>query len=412
MNKDAIVLGAGMVGVSVASHLRRRGWDVVLVDRQAPGNGASFGNAGLIQREAVFPHSFPRAMAELRRIAANRSIDAVYDPLALPALASPLLRYWWNSHPDRYVTAVLGASRLIETCVDEHLDLARDAGAAHMLRPQGWLHSFSDPARLDAALEQAEAARRDHGVTYTALDGDGLAATEPHMLVRRAGAVHWTNTPSLADPHGLTTAYANRFTARGGTIATGDATTLQRTATGFRVETATGPIEASAAVIALGIDAASVTRRFGYHPPLFGKRGYHMHYRLQGNAVLNHPLMDSAGFMMTPMRTGIRLTTGAEFARPGHRATPIQLGRAEPVARTILPLADRVDAEPWMGVRPCMPDMIPVIGAHPGQPGLWCCFGHSHQGLTLGPTSGRLLAEMMSGEAPFVDPAPYRADRF
>jgi D-amino-acid dehydrogenase len=78
----------------------------------------------------------------------------------------------------------------------------------------------------------------------------------------------------------------------------------------------------------------------------------------------------------------------------------------------MLPIADRVDEAPWMGVRPCMPDMIPVVGAIPGQPGLWGCFGHSHQGLTLGPTTGRLLAEMMSGEAPFVDPHPYRADRF
>jgi D-amino-acid dehydrogenase len=78
----------------------------------------------------------------------------------------------------------------------------------------------------------------------------------------------------------------------------------------------------------------------------------------------------------------------------------------------MLPLGERVDAEPWMGVRPCMPDMLPVIGAVPGQTGLWACFGHGHQGLTLGPSSGRLLAEMMSGEAPFVDPAPYRPERF
>ena len=160
-----------------------------------------------------------------------------------------------------------------------------------------------------------------------------------------------------------------------------------------------------------------MTARFGYRPPLFGKRGYHMHYGMLGNAVLNHPLLDmESGFLLTPMRTGIRLTTGAEFARPGARATPVQLDRAEPVARRVLPLGARVDAAPWMGVRPCMPDMVPVIGPAPARGddsvGLWCAFGHGHQGLTLGPTTGRLLAEMMDGAMPFVDPAPYAPDRF
>lgn len=413
MTQTAIVLGAGMVGVSVAAHLRRRGWDVTLVDRQAPGEGASFGNGGLIQREAVFPHAFPRAMAELRRIAANRSTDAVYHPLALPGLVSPLLRYWWHSHPDRYVHAVLGASRLIEHCVDEHRAMAEEAGAAHLLRPQGWMRLFKDGAALEASLVQAEAARRDYGVTYAALDGAALAAAEPHLLVQRAGAIHWTNAPSLADPHALTMAYAVRFQHQGGEFVHGDADSLQRTATGWRVQTRSGPVEARDAVVALGAGAARLTRRFGYRPPLFGKRGYHMHYRLQGNAVLNHPLLDAgAGFLLTPMRTGIRLTTGAEFARPDAGPTPIQLGRAEPIARNMLPLAERVDDEPWMGVRPCLPDMIPAVGAVPGQPGLWACFGHSHQGLTLGPATGRLLAELMSNETPFVDPAPYRPGRF
>ena len=97
MPQSVIVLGAGMVGVSVALHLRRRGHDVLLVDQQQPGEGASFGNGGLIQREAVHPHPFPRDASEILRIARNKSIDAYYHWGALPGLATPLLRYWWNS---------------------------------------------------------------------------------------------------------------------------------------------------------------------------------------------------------------------------------------------------------------------------------------------------------------------------
>jgi D-amino-acid dehydrogenase len=413
MAGSTIVLGAGMVGVSVALHLRRRGREVLLLDRRGPGEGASFGNGGLIQREAVYPHPFPRALAELRRIARNRAVDVHYHPLALPGFVSPLLRYWWHSEPARYLHAVEAYARLIATCVDEHLAVAGAAGAMPLLRPIGWMRLFSDKRMLEATLAQAEAARRDWGVNYAALDGKALAAAEPHLLVERAGAVHWTDPLSVSDPHALTAAYADLFAREGGRIALGDAMTLQRAGAGWRVRTQEGEAEAEEVVIALGAHSAELTRRFGYAPPLFGKRGYHVHYGLKGNAVLHRPVLDTdSGFLLAPMRAGIRLTTGAEFARTDAPPTPVQLERAEPVARTLLPLGDRVEGVPWMGVRPCTPDMLPIIGPLPGQAGAWCAFGHAHQGLTLGPTTGRLLAEMMTGEAPFVDPAPYRAERF
>jgi len=411
--QSAIVLGAGMVGVSAALHLQRGGRDVVLVDRQGPGEGTSFGNGGLIQREAVYPHPFPRAVSELRRIAANRAVDVAYHPLALPGFASPLLRYWWHSEPGRYVHAVQAYARLIATCIDEHLALATGTPALALLRPTGWMRLFSDPRQFDAALTQAAAAQRDYGVNHVAVDGTALATAEPHLLVERVGAIHWTDPLAVSDPHALTLAYAALFTAAGGNVARGDALSLARTASGWRVATDAGPVEASDVVIALGAGSVELTRRFGYAPPLFGKRGYHMHYRLQGNAVVHRPLLDTeSGFLLAPMRAGIRLTTGAEFARPDAPPTPVQIERAEPIARRLLPLAACVDDRPWMGVRPCMPDMLPVIGPLPGQAGAWCAFGHAHQGLTLGPTTGRMLAEMMAGETPFVPPEPYRAARF
>ena len=413
MAASVIVLGAGMVGVSVALHLRRRGRDVVLLDRQGPGEGASFGNGGLIQREAVSPHPFPRSIAELRRVAGNRSVDVAYHPLALPGFVSPLLRYWWHSEPGRYRNAVTGHSRLIATCIEEHLAFAQGTDAMALLRPIGWMRLYAKPETFDAALTQAEAARRDFGVNFAALDGAGLAAAEPHLLVERHGAIHWTEPLSVSDPHALTLAYAGFFAEAGGTLALGDATTLQRAGAGWRVQTSAGPVEAGEVVVALGEASAKVTRPLGYAPPTFGKRGYHMHYGLRGNATLNRPVLDTeSGFLLAPMRAGIRLTTGAEFAAQDAGPTPVQLERAEPIARKLLPLADRVEGTPWMGVRPCTPDMLPIIGALPGQKGAWCAFGHAHQGLTLGPTTGRLLAEMMTGEVPFLDPAPYSPSRF
>lgn len=407
------MLGAGIVGVCIALHLRRRGYDVVMVDRQNPGEGTSFGNSGLIQSEAVHPHPFPRDFADLRRIAGNREVDTAYHPSALPGLAGPLLRYWWHSEPRRYLEAVKAHAALIATCRDEHLALASGTEAMALLRPIGWMKVFADSGLLDAALAQAEAAQRDHGVNFVPLDRAGVAAAEPHLLVERTGGIHFTDPLSVSDPHALTLAYARFFADAGGRMAKGDATSLRRRASGWQVLTEAGPVDANEVVVALGDASARVTKPLGYAPPLFGKRGYHMHYGLHGNATLNRPVLDvGSGFVLAPMRAGVRLTTGAEFARTGAAPTPVQLDRAEPVARGLLPLAERRDALPWMGVRPCMPDMLPVIGRLPGQPGAWCAFGHAHQGLTLGPTTGRMLAEMMLGEQPFVDAGPYRPERF
>ena len=174
-----------------------------------------------------------------------------------------------------------------------------------------------------------------------------------------------------------------------------------------------GPIEAREAVVALGPWSDDVFRPLGYDIPLAVKRGYHMHYAARGNATLGHSLHDGdGGFALVPMSKGIRLTTGVEFADRDAAPTPVQLTRAEPFARDLFPLAERLDEKPWMGRRPCLPDMVPVIGRAERHKGLWFAFGHAHHGFTLGPVTGRLIAEMMTGERPFTDPSRYAADRF
>jgi D-amino-acid dehydrogenase len=112
------------------------------------------------------------------------------------------------------------------------------------------------------------------------------------------------------------------------------------------------------------------------------------------------------------MAAGIRLTTGAEFARRDAPPTPVQMERSLPAAREIFPLGEPAESGVWLGRRPCLPDMLPIVGPAPRHQGLWLDFGHHHLGFTLGPVTGRLLAEMMTGETPFTDPAPYSADRF
>ena len=128
---------------------------------------------------------------------------------------------------------------------------------------------------------------------------------------------------------------------------------------------------------------------------------------------MTRPLLDvENGYCLAPMAQGIRLTTGAEFAARDARAHAGAARPVQPAARALFPLGEAVEPQAWMGSRPCFPDSRPVIGRAPGHAGLWLAYGHAHWGLTLGPATGRLMAEMMTGRTPFCDPAPYGAERF
>jgi D-amino-acid dehydrogenase len=413
MRTDVVVLGAGIVGVSIALHLQKRGRSVLLVDKRKPGLETSFGNAGLIQREGVYPYGFPHDFGALLRYALNNTTDAHYHLGALPRIAPFLFKYWLYSRPQQHEAIARMYAPLIEHCVTEHLVLAEEAGATNLIRPDGWIKVFRSQKVMDQEVKDAEATRRDFGLNFAALDAKAVGAKEPHIKADLVGGVHWTDPASVSDPHGLTMAYVGLFEKYGGRLASGDATTLEQTATGWRVQTELGAVEAGAAVVALGAWADVVTTRLGYRLPLAVKRGYHMHYKPAGNAVLHHPTLDfERGYFLAPMVNGVRLTTGAEFANRDAPKTPVQLARAEPVARSFFPLGERVDPEPWTGYRPCTPDMMPIIGPAPKHKNLWFGFGHAHHGLTLGPVTGRLIAEMITGQPTVVDPKPYRADRF
>ena len=413
MRSDAVVLGAGIIGICVALHLQKRGRAVVLVDRRGAAEETSFGNAGLIQREGVYPYGFPHDFGALLRYGLNRTIDAHYHPSALPRLAPFLWQYWHHSRPARHAEVARRYSKLIEHCVSEHQALAAEAEATGFLRPGGWMKVFRTARERDRRFAEAERWQREFGINYRAVDARALQEMEPHLAPVLVGALHWTDPVAVDDPQGLALAYLRAFERLGGKFVQGNAGSLEADGGGWRLRTAQGPLSASAAVVALGPWADVLTRALGYDLPLAVKRGYHMHYRAAGEAKLSTPMLDTErGYFLAPMRRGIRLTTGAEFALRDAIRTPVQLGRAEPIARDLFPLAERLDNEPWMGARPCTPDMLPVIGRAPRHDSLWFAFGHAHHGLTLGAVTGRLVAEMVSGEAPFVDPAPYSAERF
>ena len=413
MDFDVIVLGAGIVGVSSALHLQDRGLRVALVDRRAPGEETSHGNAGLIERSSVVPYAFPRRLGTLLRYARNRSVDLYWDYRALPAYAGWLARFWRESSPQRLAAAARDMLPLVAASVVEHDALLARTDAQPLVHDGGWIEAFRSPALFDAETRAQQRVADAHGLRMTVLDARALREREPGVGDAFCGAFHWQDPKTVSSPGGLTKAYARLFERDGGTFVLGDAKTLAQVDGGWRVSTEHGPISARSAVVALGPWSDQVFAPLGYRIPLRAKRGYHMHY-LPTRTPLNVPVCDTeAGFVVAPMEGGrLRLTTGVEIALRGAPPTGVQLARAEPLARDAFGIGERLDPEPWLGMRPCTPDMRPVIGPAPRHRHLWFAFGHCHHGLTLGPATGRLLAEMMTGAPTYIDPHPYRPARF
>jgi D-amino-acid dehydrogenase len=301
---------------------------------------------------------------------------------------------------------------LFSNAVAEHETLIIEAGVSDVLRKTGWLKIYRHAATYESAQRDLDVIATA-GIGFDPLDQSGALKLEPDVAPIFERAVFWPSAASISNPLRLTLAYAALLAKHGGVFAKGDASTLRRADGGWQVATGDGPVSASSAVIALGPWANDVLEPLGLHLPLMAKRGYHRHYRATGNKGLSRPVLDAEiGYVAAPMEQGIRLTTGAEFAPRDAAPTPVQFRFVEPAAREMFPIGEAVEPAPWLGSRPCFPDSMPVIGRAPGHKDLWLDFGHAHWGLTLGPVSGRLLADMMTGATPFTDPTPFRPERF
>ena len=213
-----------------------------------------------------------------------------------------------------------------------------------MLRRSGWLKAFRTQKTFDDGCKDAEKIL-PFGMRVDVLDAAALQALEPQVS-GPIGAIHYRDPVSCIDPGGLAKAYAALFVARGGRVLSGDARTLVRHGSSWRVTTDEGALDAEQALVALGPWSDEIFRPLGLAIPLGVKRGYHMHYEpvagAGANSALNHPILDADnGYLLAPMRAGIRLTTGAEFARRDRPPSPIQIAQCEPVARQMVPLGKR-----------------------------------------------------------------------
>ena len=395
---EVLVLGAGIVGVASALALQAKGFDVALVDKSGPGSEASYGNSGIIQAEAAEPYALPRDVATLLSYALELSNDVVWQAKAVAKMRKGLLSYFHYSSPQTHAAISKAYSRLTARSTKDHEPLIKAAKAGSLISRNGLFILYRDAKKFDEAILQASQIKARYDTQFRDLTGDQYRLEEPALQKTPAGAIHWLDSWSCSDPGALTKAYAELFKQRGGMIVPGNAKSLTQTSQGWAVnKTSEGRLEARHAVICLGHSSPKVLRKFGYDIPMIYKRGYHGHFQCQ--LAPKVPFLDvQNGIVASAMSQGLRLTSGVALVDNDSPSQPKQLRRGVEAIGDLLDIGQQVSEPEWFGTRPCLPDMLPLVGKAPRHQNLWFNFGHGHQGFTLGPTSAELLALQMVGE--------------
>ena len=410
------VIGAGIIGVAVASSLQRDGHEVFLVDPGEPGRGASFGNAGVLGTSSVVPMAMPGVIRQIP--------GWLRDPLGplalrwtyLPFIAGWLLRYIAAGRPERVEQQARALRNMLGRAVDNLAPLVEAAEATALVHRQGSLFVYRSVEGF-AKDRRAWDLRARNGVAWEELDAAHLRQFEPSLSSNCAHGVLVRSNGHTSDPFALVTYLARHLVQRGATI-------HRTAATGFVLEgdrlrairTAAGDLPADAAVVAAGAFSRPLTQQLGDRVPLETERGYHIMIR-DPEIRPRVPISDQEGkFMATPMAAGLRLAGTVELA--GLKAPP-NWQRARILlrqARGLFPaLLDRYPEERlslWMGHRPALPDSLPVIDRSQRSPDVFYAFGHGHVGMASSGMTGLLLADLVAGRPPTIDLAPFRANRF
>jgi len=406
---DVIVLGAGIVGVSAAYAARQRGLSVVLVDRREPGSETSYGNAGVLSSGSITPLNGPSLWSALPAYLTNRHPALRWDVGWSLRNIGWIVQFLANATAARTRPRKAALHSLIGASLKLHREWIVKAGAAQRIRETGWLKAWRSDAVASAKAEQTALA--EFGIHSELLDRQAISALEPNIVpVYKVGLLH-TQTASVDSPGAVVKAYAQMFAGSGGQIRRTEIRSIVPDGDGWRVVLADGEMRTRHVVVALGPWSADLLRPLGYRVPLATERGYHQEFKPNPARQLLRPIHDSeAGFLMTPMEQGIRVTSGVELTARDAPSSFAQLDAVVPAARSVVEFGDAV-GEPWRGARPTLPDSLPMIGPAPRHSGLWLAFGNQHIGLTTGPATGDAIAAMISSTKPSFDVAPFSPGR-
>ncbi|HUD97707.1 MAG TPA: FAD-dependent oxidoreductase [Woeseiaceae bacterium] len=406
------VVGAGIVGTSTALALQGDGHEVTLVDREGPGAGSSFGNAGAIVNASCAPTAMPGIVFDVYKM--------IGRPLApfnvrfgyLPRAAPWMLRFLLESRLHRVRENARALHALTGNAVSAWHDLTHNTDLSKLLRPAGWLKVYESGSAFDRT-RHARSLMDDLGVPYEILDADDIRELEPALAPHFVKGLLQRDSLQIVNPGKLVQGLADLFASRGGAFRKMDVLRIESAHDKPVVHGSGQSVPADLVVVAAGAWSGRLAAGIGDRVPLDTERGYHLMLSPENCGLLHRPVMHGDySFVLSPMQHGLRLSSQVELA--GIDAAPDyrRIRSLVPLARRMLPGIVSGEQSVWMGCRPSLPDSLPVLGYSPGNRRIVYAFGHQHLGMTLGPATAKIVADLVAGRSPSVDLRPYRADRF
>lgn len=407
-----VVIGAGIIGTAIAHDLQKRGRQVVLIDRDAPGKGASFGNMASIAVTEFMPASRPSVWRQIPGWMLDPEGPVRVRPSYMPRLVPWFLRFIAASRPSTLRALEAQGAALCARALPDTLDLLRETGLQDQISDQGCLSLYTDEAEFKADRDHIEILER-FGFAHEVIGRQAIKALEPELSDKIGLAVLFPQNRSMKDPYRLVLALADRFTALGGRIDKGEVIGFTRSDTIREVVLKDGRrLAADEVVICAGAFSAKLAAALGEPIPLETERGYHTQIMAPGISMQHSVIWPARAFMVTPTAGGIRVGGTVEMAgldaAPDYRRAKITVKRA----KEALPNLQCVDVSEWMGHRPALPDTVPILSASAKTRGVFYATGHGHLGLTYAATTARLMGELVTGGKPALDLSPYRIDRF
>jgi len=415
--QKVIVLGAGMVGVCTALELQKRGVQVTLVDREAPGRETSYGNAGVLARSSLIPINNPGLFASLPRMIMNKSTALRYDPLFMIRNAVWAAQFLANAKVLQFQATATALDSLIRLSIKGHLGLLGELRLKDHLSDKGWFFLYRDAAGFAAGAGNREVMAA-HNVPQEVLDQAALHDLEPSLRSIFPKALWIKDSYSINNPGAIVEGYARAFVQAGGELMRGTAVGLTETQSGVTLHLSDGPdVLADQLAVCAGPWAKAFLETAGYRVRMAFERGYHRHFvgpsAAENAPRLGRPVYDTSGsYVLAPMQAGLRLTSGVELADCGAAPNTRQIEQAERAARQAIDLGARTDDVTWLGRRPTFPDSRPSIGMAPGSRRVALGIGHQHIGFMTGPGTGAMLADILTGRPCIIDAEPFRTNRY
>ncbi len=409
--QQIIVIGAGIVGVSTAIWLRRAGRDVTLIDRAEPGMGTSYGNAGVLAACAIAPVTAPGLAPKGPKLLLDPNFPLFLRWPYLPKLAPWLLRYLSHANDKDTRRIARGLTTVVADSLEQHQALAKGTAAEKWLCPSEYSFAYRDRTAY-LADAYVWALRREAGFVPDLLEGRDVQAKEPALGPATKMLAVLKNHGYILDPAAYVGALAGVFEGMGGKFVQAEVRDFDLTGGKIvAVNTDQGRFECANAVISTGVWSKPLMRKLGLNVPLESERGYHIVFKNPSVQPKMPIMISSAKFVATPMSQGLRCAGVVEFGglAAGPSTAPLKLLRK--AAREVFPDMRADSEEEWMGHRPAPCDSLPLIGEI-GQTGVIAAFGHHHIGLTGGPKTGRMVADLLVENLINHDMAPFAPKRF